>query len=256
MIGNRRVNGFTLIEVIVVIAIMAILAGALAPIAIRSLDSSRIDLTQKRLKAAYEAIMGADGQSGSGFLADIGRLPNATLTELLAQSGLPLYTTAHTGNVGMGWRGPYLLDGILAGRPVDGWGTPLTLAGGQIRSAGPDCIAGNADDMVYPSQPIAFTTGIINVNVQVLDATGGGAYVQKGTGTTFYWAVNGVETSQAVTLPLNGPFVSPLLPQGIHALIVSGDPDGPAGPQPPVTATLTVFCRAGATVFQNVGLRP
>ena len=254
--GNHSFHGFTLIEVIVVIAVMAILAGAMAPMVVRSLDSSRIELTQKRLKTAYEASMGADGTQGGGFLADLGRLPNNTLTELVAQSGLPAFTTAgHAGNVGMGWRGPYLIDGIVGGRPTDGWGTPLSFTGGQVRSAGADRIAGNGDDLVYPSLPLTITTGNININVQVFDSSAGGAYVQKGTSTTFFWAANGVQQSSTVAIPLNGPFVSPALPQGIHAVTVTGDPDGP-GIQPAQTATIAVYGRAGAMVQQTVGLRP
>ena len=56
----------------------------------------------------------------------------------------------------MGWRGPYLLEGVdEIGRPLDGWGTPMDLVDGQIRSAGPDrTISTTADNLVYPSTPI------------------------------------------------------------------------------------------------------
>jgi hypothetical protein len=109
--------------------------------------------------------------------------------------------------------------------------------------------------LVYPSVPLTILAGNINVNVQVFDSTAGGAYVQKGTSATFFYAANGVQQSSTVAIPLNGPFVSPALPQGIHAVTVTGDPDG-AGIQPTQTATITVYCRAGAMVQQTVGLRP
>src|SRR5206468_10676930 len=80
--------GFTLIEIILAIAVMAILAGALAPLASRSIDNSREDLTRQRERQIFQAIMGADSDDAGGFLADIGRLP-ASLTELAARGALP-----------------------------------------------------------------------------------------------------------------------------------------------------------------------
>jgi prepilin-type N-terminal cleavage/methylation domain-containing protein len=252
-------SGFTLIEVVIVIAIMAILAGAMAPMALRSLDGTRIDQTKTRVKATYEAIMGPEGNQGTGFLGDVGRLPN-NLTELVAQSGLPAYTEAgHVANVGMGWRGPYVTDGVLNSQPVDGWGVALAFANGQVRSAGSNHIANDADDIVYPTVATPGFTGLgtVTINVSVFDGSGAGAYVpSKGAGATFYRAFNGAQQNTVVIAPVGGPY-STQLSQGIHAIAITGqDPDGAGPALPPQAATVTVYCRAGMTVTQTVGLRP
>lgn len=257
---RRNQCGFTLIEIILVIAVMAILAGALVPLASRSIDSSREDLTRQREHQIFQVIMGADSDDAGGFLADIGRLP-ASLTELAARGSLPLYSTAHVGSVGMGWRGPYLKDGLdAAGQPIDGWGTPLDygIAGlGRIRSAGADHTMGTADDLTYPSNALTNNdlTTTVNLSIKVLDAsTAPPVYVDNPPtqNTVVYLTNNGAEASLP-PFPGPSPF-SVTLVRGIHAAVVTADPDG-AGIQPPVVKTVTVLCRGGNTLQQTVALR-
>jgi len=262
--SNRRrfsSTGFTLIEMIIVIAIMAIVAGAMAPLAVRMIDSSRQDTTVKRQQLIYQAILGDPSTHGTGFLSDMGRIPGGNLTELAVQGALPSYVIQACG-VGMGWRGPYLLEGTdQTGRPLDGWGTPMDFSGGQIRSAGPDrSMATTADNLYYPAVPITANNiyGSIAIKVFALDtSTAQPTYVPAGGQATIYFAQNG--TMQSVTAAsANGSYIFPTaglnLPQGIHAINVTGDPDGP-GPQPPVTNSITVFCPGGGTAHQTVALR-
>jgi prepilin-type N-terminal cleavage/methylation domain-containing protein len=258
---RAHASGFTLIEVIVIIAVLAILAGAMAPLATRVMDSSRQDLTLQRQQAIYQAIMGDPSAPGSGFLSDIGRLPGSDLTELATQQSLPSYAIQSCGT-GMGWRGPYLLQGIDAsGHPLDGWGTPMDFVNGQIRSAGPDQQMGTAgDNLLYPSVPLAGTTISGSVVLQVLaldNSTPQPTFVPAGGQATLYFAQNGV--MQSLTMPSSfGAYVFPgngaSLPQGIYAITVTGDPDG-AGPQPAVTRTITIYCPGGGTAYQTVALR-
>jgi general secretion pathway protein G len=268
VIPKKRLNpagfpdqgGFTLIEIILVIAVMAILAGALAPLASRSIDSSREDLTRQRERQIFQAIMGAENDDAGGFLADIGRLPVA-LTELAARGALPLYGTANTGSVGMGWRGPYLKDGLNgAGQPVDAWGTPFDygVAGlGVVRSAGADHGLGTADDLVYPSNALTNNdlTTTVNLSIKVLDSSGSApVYVDNPAtqSTVVYLANNGAENFLAA-FPGPSPFSLSLV-RGIHAAVVTADPDG-AGLQPPIAKTVTIFCRGGNALQQTVALR-
>ncbi len=253
--------GFTLIEMIIVIAILAVIAGAMAPLAVRAIDSSRQDLTLKRQQQIYQAIFGDPSAPGSGFLSDIGRLPGNDLSELAVVGSLPLYSIQTCG-VGMGWRGPYLLEGVdTAGRPLDGWGTPMDLVNGQIRSAGPDhSMIATADNLVYPTVPITANNvnGSIVLEVFALDnSTAQPIFVPAGGQATAYFAGNGSMQSLSL-LSLSGSYVFPAagasLPQGIHAISVTADPDG-AGPQPALTRTLTVFCPGGGTAHQTVALR-
>jgi prepilin-type N-terminal cleavage/methylation domain-containing protein len=255
-----RQLGFTLIEIILAIAVMAILAGALAPLAIRSINSSREDLTRQREIQVFQSIMGANGEQGGGFLSDIGRLP-ISLTELSTQGPLPLYNTANVGAVGMGWRGPYVTDGLdSSGRPVDAWGTPFdygVLGVGRIRSAGADRTMGTSDDLVYPSNPLTNNdlTTTVNISIKVLDSSAAPAvYVDNPSvqSTVIYLTNNGVQSSLPA-FPGPSPF-SATLSRGIHAITVTADPDG-LGPQLPIANTVTIFCRGGNTQQETITLR-
>jgi prepilin-type N-terminal cleavage/methylation domain-containing protein len=254
-------EGFTLIEVIIVIAVLAVLAGAMAPLAVRMVDSSRQDLTLKRQQLIYQAILGDITAPGSGFLSDIGRIPDSTMTELSVRGSLPIYSIQACG-VGMGWRGPYLLDGVDSnGQPLDGWGMPMVLVGGQITSAGPDrSMTTVADNLYYPSTPLTVNNvnGSIVLEVFALDnSTAQPTFVPSGGQATVFYALNGTMKS-LTTASLSGSYVFPAtggtLPQGIHSITVIGDPDGP-GIQPALTRTLTVYCPGGGTAHQTLALR-
>lgn len=253
--------GFSLIEVIIVIAILAIVAGAMAPMAVRTIDSSRQESTLKRQQKVYEAIFGDPSVHGTGFLNDIGRIPGTNLTELVIRGTLPPYAIQPCG-VGMGWRGPYLLEAVDAqGRPLDGWGTPMDFANGQIRSAGPDrSMSAGADNLYYPAVPITANNvyGRIALDALVLDtSTEQAIYVPAAGQATLCYARDGAMqtvTAASATGIYSFPSAGLNLPQGIHAIQVTGDPDG-AGPQPSVTRSFTVFCPGGGTSHQTVALR-
>jgi prepilin-type N-terminal cleavage/methylation domain-containing protein len=251
-------TGFTLIEMIIAIAIMAILAGAMAPLAVRTINGSRQDETLKRQQLIYQAIFGDPAAHGSGFLSDIGRIPGGNLAELAVQGNLPPYSL-QAGNVGMGWRGPYLLEGVNGtGLPIDGWGTPMDFAGGQIRSAGPDQLMGTiADNFYYPPAPITANNlrGSIKIEVVALDTSAAQPnFVAAGGQMTVYFAQDGAQQPPITILSPIGSYTFSNLPQGIHAITVTGDPDG-GGPQLSLTRTLTVFCPGGGSIHQVVALR-
>jgi prepilin-type N-terminal cleavage/methylation domain-containing protein len=250
-------KGFTLIEVIIVIAILGIVAGAMAPLASRAIDSSRQDLTVKRQQLIYQAILGDPSAPGSGFLSDIGKMPGNNLSELALLGSLPAYSVQACG-VGSGWRGPYLLDGVdSSGHPLDGWGMPMDLVSGQIRSGGPDRdMATVADNLLYPSTPITINNinGSLVLNVKALDnSTGQPTFVFAAGQATIYSAQNGAMQSETLT-STTGAYPNTSLSQGIHAITVTGDPDG-AGPQPALTKTISIYCPGGGTVHQVVSLR-
>ncbi len=171
-------RGFSLIEAVIVIAIMAILAGAVVPLALKAINQSREVQTRANLKAAYEAMFGARdrrvanmradfGFNPAGNLADLGKM--TTSTALPAPNPLPYGLNLGT-SFAWGWNGPYwtgstkLIAGIQV--PVDGWGRPIQLRliagqGFQVISAGANGIIDTPaaqvqsqnDDLVYPPQP-------------------------------------------------------------------------------------------------------
>jgi|GEM_PF-1305840 len=148
-------HGFTLIEIIVAMAILSILAGAMVPMMYRVWESNENALTRARMADLKTAIAGDPNlyqqgiRSHYGFIGDVGDLPTH-LDDLLVNSG-----------AWAGWNGPYLGGGFdSATFNRDAWGraivyaipaAPLFVAGEEVaatlRSAGIDGNFGTADDI-------------------------------------------------------------------------------------------------------------
>lgn len=236
-----RDRGFTLLELVVILAVLAILAAAVTPTVVSQIMDTRVEATRAETKALYAAIVGAEGSSGTefGFVGDIGRAPTA-LTELVTRGSLPVYGTGTFRNVGMGWRGPYINTGTSVGDYLtDSFGRNYTLSGAQVRSDGPDGVAGNADDIVYPpSAPVL--TG--NATITVKELQGQKIVVdQAGYRVDLYFAISGVESS--VNDP-TGPYTFTNVPLGIHAVRVVKTINPGAGS---VVAQDTIVVRPGST---------
>ncbi|MEX2270831.1 MAG: prepilin-type N-terminal cleavage/methylation domain-containing protein [Vicinamibacterales bacterium] len=215
----RAARGFTLLEMSIALAIIAILAAVATPMILNRILEGRINATGEEAQVLYEAMVGREAEQGSfGFVGDIGRLP-ASFGELAQPSGLPAYTVSTVRGVGMGWKGPYINTGASATDYLtDAFGRPYTGAStGQVRSTGPDGIAGNADDIVYPpAAPVI--TGRVHVNVKAIlekrtlnDPAG---YV-----VDLYYSNGGVQTVVRDSSP---PFRFDDVPAGLHAVQVIG----------------------------------
>jgi len=145
---DALMRGMTLIELILVLLILAMLAGLLISSADTMMDRARVDETERRGQAVSQAIC-SDGSSCGRFLADLGRPPLLVRTDKGKQlSELWAPDERFAGAYGRsaaivdwgeeiqgvnpqtefaldcGWRGPYLQPGndvFYDGWPEGGW---------------------------------------------------------------------------------------------------------------------------------------
>jgi prepilin-type N-terminal cleavage/methylation domain-containing protein len=213
-------RGFTLIEITIVIAVLAILAAVIAPMLFQQLVDAKVAATRTSAKQLHEAIAGKPDVAGSyGFVGDMGRLP-ADFQELLRPSGgaLPYHTDTFR-SVGMGWRGPYVNAGASRDAALrDAFGRDFRGAPtGRVESAGADGEFGTPDDIGFPPMPYR-PFGRVLVTVKRMAAEDIG-YTLDPPGYTvrLYYSNNGQQVY--LDAPI-APFVFENVPQGVHAVAV------------------------------------
>ena len=240
---RRFANGFSLIEAVVVLAIMAILAGAAAPLLMKTLDQQRTATTQASLPILWQAMFGSQSSRVFNMRSDFGFTPAAatTLTDLgLTMSrtaplpaGGPIAAWPGVGTLQTGWHGPYWsgpTTTVGAGAaaylvPADAWGRKIELVynngsnGWQLHSGGPYGQPGGANDIVYPSAPVDVSTSgtstymstvmLVITSSRAVDTTGGTiAITDRNTGGLH--AVTPSYSITNVTVPQGGSY--PLTP--------------------------------------------
>ncbi len=134
--ARRERAAFTLLELIVVMAILAILATAAVPLTTKMLHSKARGATESEMRGLSDA--------AAAYFRDTARLPTS-LAQLVSDPGLA------------GWTGPYIGSSAvdkISGQPahaVDAWSQPyqITIAGDTYRivSSGADGQAGSTDDL-------------------------------------------------------------------------------------------------------------
>jgi general secretion pathway protein G len=110
-------DGFTLIELVMVIIVLGIMAGVAIPVIGSFIESSKQTATKDEMQRLARAIAGADSQSERGYEGDVGRLPS-TLDALTAKPGSVPAWNAFTH---VGWNGPYI-DSTTGDYLKDAWG--------------------------------------------------------------------------------------------------------------------------------------
>lgn len=221
-------RGFTLIEVIVTMAIISVLAGIIVPISYRVWETGEIDLTRSRMADIKKALVGDPAliQQGVridyGFVGDNGELP-ATLGDLKTDSGI--YPN---------WHGPYLGSGVDPRYfAEDAWGEPLVYIpvsdafgrriAARLASKGPDRIEGTADDLdadnapteqINPADvtPTNLVAGNISYVISVAEADANPVYYA--TVTVRYQDIGGeTPVDMSECLPLDIGLVQKLVPR-------------------------------------------
>ncbi|MDO8126378.1 MAG: prepilin-type N-terminal cleavage/methylation domain-containing protein [Candidatus Brocadiales bacterium] len=225
-------NGFTLIEILLVIAIVGILGGAMTPLVIQSIRTSRENVTLEEMQNLHLAIVGDPDKGTFGYVGDMGRLPTS-LDELVVQGAQPTFAeTTNSNDIKWGWNGPYLqVNSGSVEYKQDAWGNDYdygVIGTGQIRSFGPDGVNdnGGGDDIVFPPHPVnIFGNVVVTVwykrdpqdwlrNPPDKAATEGDPSFQN-LDVTLYFASNGSESSQVDT---SAPFYFTNVPQGFHSI--------------------------------------
>lgn len=97
----RKQGGFTLLELLVVLMIIALLAGFVGPKVFSNVDSAKEKTAQRQMRAIADAMV--------QYRLDVGRYPDES-EGLKALTEKP--SSAHN------WKGPYLTQQV----PMDPWG--------------------------------------------------------------------------------------------------------------------------------------
>lgn len=111
---QRSRAGFTLIEIMVVIVVIAILATLVAPEVFRQVGSAKESTARSQIEMLGAAL--------DAYRLDVGRYPST-------QDGLAALNQAPAGASTSRWRGPYLRKQV----PNDPWGNPYVFRSpGQV----------------------------------------------------------------------------------------------------------------------------
>lgn len=131
----RRTGGFTLIEIMIVMVIIAMLAALVGPRVVGALSSSKVKATKIQIETLSNTV--------DTFHLDVGRYPTQ-------KEGLQVLIMNPPAEPIENWRGPYLKKNKI---PADEWGKPFTYEipskhgmGFDLYSLGADGKAGGSGD--------------------------------------------------------------------------------------------------------------
>lgn len=152
----RTERGFTLIEIVMVIALVGILSVGGIGLLTNGVNEDRYDLTLERMRRLRIALVGdpdmslGGARSSFGYAGDMGGLPStaqglAALTA--APSGAVAWQVDAVNRFGHGWNGPYVSAAVGGQNPLqDAWGRNFSYANSSgvatITSLGADGAAG------------------------------------------------------------------------------------------------------------------
>lgn len=196
MNGTRR-SAVTLLELVVVLGLLALLAG----VAVQSLDpianQSRYETSQNLLDAVRSATIGAPDRNKAngqkmiyGYVADSGDLPSSLNDLIQKPAAIVAYATesfdsdrdlVNDVSLARGWNGPYFQLGAGRSNILDGWGNALTIQ----NTSGVLTVAslGSDNDSIAPENgyqaditvimPVNSYAGDIAFRLYAIDSTSG-----------------------------------------------------------------------------------
>ena len=231
----KREKGLSLIEVVIILAVMVVLIAMLVPSTVQILTAARRDVTLDEMENLKKAMIGDPNLKTSGvrsnfaYLGDMGNLPS-TLDDLLTQGAQPAYAFNSSKGVGAGWRGPYITLGPgsdAASHRVDAFGNDYTYDGtdyvngqgqtvdAKVVSLGADGVAGGTgnDEDVTLETLVAETTA--TVTGYGFDASGNPLDT---TSVTINYPANGTLTSSSTTTDSAGFYQFTNIPFGIRSV--------------------------------------
>ena len=179
----ERDKGLSLIEVVIILAVLVILVALLVPSTVQILTGARRNVTLDEMENLKKAMIGDPDLKTSGvrssfaYLGDMGNLPS-TLDDLVTQGAQPAYAFNSSKGVGAGWRGPYITLGPgsdAASHRVDAFCNDYTYSGtnyvngqgqtvdAKVVSLGADGVAGGTgnDEDVTLETLVAETTATV-----------------------------------------------------------------------------------------------
>jgi type II secretory pathway pseudopilin PulG len=116
-------NGFTLIELVIIIVTLAILSAVAIPKFVDMASSSKVNATRQELQALKKAIVGDPSVTAGGayidrgFEGDVGFVPSR-LQDLARK---PDSVSSYNALTRLGWNGPYI-DSSGSAYLSDAWG--------------------------------------------------------------------------------------------------------------------------------------
>ncbi len=204
-------HGFSLIEIIVAIAIMSILAAALVPVAYNQIEQARYKRLLQDMQSIYEAAMGKPQENYFGFVGDVGRLPDS-IPQLISGTGQ-----------GAAWNGPYLSGASLNVKDPYGKAYVFDKNPIRVRSWGADRTNNNGtgDDVFYPANSVATFKGGLEVQVNINGRLITNAATEQVTADLSY-ANNGAPAVMNLNFNTTDMvFRADSVHQGVHVLTVN-----------------------------------
>ena len=231
MVTSRK--GFTLIEIIIVLSILAILLGITVPMAYRQITHSCEQITKEEMGNLKKAMAGdpkkiQDGvRTDFGYIGDWGGLPENL--DALVDAQTPSWSYDKEKKAGAGWNGPYILETFSEEREeykLDAWNNEYVysaedytnekgeLIDGKIVSYGPDKAEGGDDDLtieILKNETTAKVFGYVKDNE--------GNYLPDAL-ATIYFPQNGTLMQDTCKTDAKGYFELNSIPFGIRSIAI------------------------------------